>query len=112
MKGKNVTMLSGASLVGLFLVVTEAFLALRFILHFFAVDPTNGFAQWVFHSTDGILTPWRGTFTQTSLSGHPHYVDLPVLFIMVAYAVVAGFMMWAFKHYGDVLASSANGRRK
>lgn len=102
MKNKSVTQVSGASLVGLFLVVTEIFLAVRFVLHFFAVNPTNGFAQWIFNSTSGIVSPFRGTFTQT-VTGHPHYVDLPTLFIMAGYAVVGGLMVWAFKHFGDVL---------
>jgi hypothetical protein len=88
MKSKDAVRLPGAGLVGLFLLVTELFLAVRFVLHFFAVNPTNGFAQWVFNSTNGIVTPFRGVFTQTII-GHPHYVDLVTLFVMAAYVVVA-----------------------
>lgn len=88
MRRKDATRLPGAGLVGLFLLVTEVFLAIRFVLHFFAVNPHNGFAMWVLNSTNEIVSPFRGVFTQT-IVGHPHYVDLPTLFIMAAYVVVA-----------------------
>lgn len=91
MRGRNVLSLSGASLVSLFLLVAEVFLAIRFVLEFFANDPNGGFAGWIYHSTNGLLSPFRGTFTAT-VPGHPHFVDLPLLFIMVAYAVVAGLL--------------------
>jgi hypothetical protein len=88
MKSKDVVRLPGAGLVGLFLLVTEVFLAVRFVLHFFAVNPNDGFARWVFNSTDGIVAPFRGVFVQ-HIVGHPHYVDLVTLFVMAAYVVVA-----------------------
>jgi hypothetical protein len=83
--------LTGAGLVSLFLVVAEAFLTIRFVLEFFANDPNGGFASWVMHSTDGLLSPFRGVFT-AAVPGHPHMVDLPLLFIMAAYAVVASLL--------------------
>ena len=91
MKGRNVISLSGASLLSLYLMVAEVFLAIRFVLEFFANDPNGGFAAWIYHSTNGLLSPFRGTFTAT-VPGHPHFVDLPLLFIMAAYAVVVGLL--------------------
>jgi len=91
MKGRNVLSLAGAGLLSLFLAVSEVFLAIRFVLRFFAVDPSNGFAAWVLHSTDALIAPFRGVFTMT-VSGHPHYVDLQTLFIMAAYAVVVAVL--------------------
>lgn len=77
--------------MSLFLVVAEAFLAIRFVLEFFANDPNGGFAGWVMHSTNGLLSPFRGVFTATA-PGHPHMVDLPLLFVMAAYAVVCAVL--------------------
>jgi len=82
-------------LTGLFLVGAEFFLAVRFVLHFFAVNPTNGFAAWIFNSTDALLTPFRGLFT-TAPVGHPHYVDLPLLFVMAVYVIAAAVLVWVF----------------
>ncbi|HVW23164.1 MAG TPA: hypothetical protein VHB51_01615 [Candidatus Saccharimonadales bacterium] len=92
MKGKDVLMAPGASLAALFVSVAELGLAVRFVLHFFAVNPTNGFAAWINHSTDGLITPFRSVFTSAP-AGHPHYVDLQLLFIMAAYALVVGALV-------------------
>jgi hypothetical protein len=91
MRDKNLTKLSGRGLVALFLTVSEVFLAIRFVLHFFAVNPANGFAAWVFNSTDALVAPFRGVFT-TTVAGHPHYVDLQTLFIMFAWVVVCAVL--------------------
>jgi YGGT family len=93
MKNKNAMMATSASLVGLFLLASEFFLAVRFVLHFFAVNPANGFAAWVFNSTNSLMTPFRGVFTG-GVAGHPHYVDLQTLFVMAAYAIAAGLLVW------------------
>ncbi|HVX23773.1 MAG TPA: YggT family protein [Candidatus Saccharimonadales bacterium] len=92
MKGKDVMMAPGASLAALFVSVAELGLAVRFVLHFFAVDPTNGFAAWINNSTDALLTPFRSVFTSAPV-GHPHYVDLSLLFVMAAYALVVGALV-------------------
>lgn len=91
MKVNNVLSQAAMGLTGLFLAAGELGLAIRFVLHFFAVDPANGFAAWVFHSTDALITPFRGVFTSAP-AGHPHYVDLSLLFIMAAYVVVAALL--------------------
>src|SRR6478609_8330915 len=93
MNSKNVMMATSRGLVGLFLVVSEFFLAVRFVLHLFAVNPTNGFAAWVLNSTSSLDAPFRNVFTN-SVAGHPHYVDVQTLFLMAAYAVVAGLLVW------------------
>lgn len=93
MKGKNVMAVGHAGLWNFFLFWVEVFLAIRFVLHFFAVNPTNGFAAWIFNSTNAMVAPFRGVFTNT-VSGHPHFVDLQTLFVMAAYAVFTACMLW------------------
>ena len=82
-------------IVELFLFVAELGLAVRFVLHFFAVDPSNGFAAWVFNSTDALVTPFRNVFT-TAPVGHPHYVDISLLFIAASYVVAAAVLTKIF----------------
>lgn len=93
MKYKDQMSQLGCWLWGFFMFFVEAFLAVRFILHFFAVSPTNGFSTWIFNSTDAMMTPFRGVFT-TSVMGNPHYVDFQTLFVMAAYGVFSLVMMW------------------
>jgi hypothetical protein len=93
---KNKSVIRSAGGVGIwefFLFWTEVFLAVRVVLHFFAVNPANGFAAWIFNSTNALLTPFRGVFTPTVV-GHPHFVDLQTLFVMAAYAVVASVAIY------------------
>jgi hypothetical protein len=111
MKSKDAVRLPGTGLVGLFLVVTEVFLAVRFVLHFFAVNPDNGFARWIFNSTNGIVTPFRGVFTQTVV-GHPHYVDLVTLFVMAAYVVVAVVLGALIGYFHEVAVTGVTTPRK
>jgi len=107
MDSKNAMMATSRALVGLFLLAAEFFLAVRVVLHFFAVNPSNGFASWVLNSTDDLMTPFRSVFAG-GVAGHPHYVDLPVLFVMAAYAVAAGLLVWLLA-WADV---DRLGRRK
>ena len=65
MNSKNAMMSVSRGLVGLFLVAAEFFLAVRFVLHFFAVNPANGFASWVFNSTNALIQPFRAVFPPT-----------------------------------------------
>jgi len=111
MKSKDATRLPGAGLVGLFWVVTEFFLAVRFVLHFFAVNPDNGFARWVFNSTNSMMSPFRGVFT-TTVVGHPHYVDLQTLFVMAVYAVVATLLGALLGYFHEVAMPVAAARKR
>jgi len=110
MKLKNVTSVSGAGLWHFFLFWVEFFLAIRFVLHFFAVAPNGGFAMWIFHSTDAMMAPFRGVFANNNMiAGHPHYVDLQILFVMAAYAVFAACMVWLLAWFH---ATPGNGKKK
>lgn len=111
MKNKDVVRLPGAGLVGLFWFTAEVFLFVRFVLHFFAVNPHNGFAQWIFNSTDNIMTPFRGVFTQPVV-GHPHYVDLVTLFVMAVYGVVAIILGALLGYFHEMAVPGATSNKK
>lgn len=82
-----------AGLINFFLGLVEIFLALRFVLRFFAADPTNGFVHWVYTSSDVLMQPFRGIFP-TAVIGNNHVVDFSALFAMVIYGLIA--MLFAF----------------
>lgn len=88
-----------------FLFWVEAFLLLRFVLHFFAVGANGGFAAWVFNSTDAMMAPFRGVFGNGNgmIAGHPHFVDFQTLFVMGGYAVFA-MLMWALLSWSHRVA--------
>ncbi|HEX7368082.1 MAG TPA: hypothetical protein VF261_00290 [Candidatus Saccharimonadales bacterium] len=95
MKLKNIMPTSASGLWHFFLFWAEIFLAVRFVLHFFAVDPNGGFGAWIFHSTNALEAPFRGVFAGgNAIAGHPHYVDLQTLFVMAGYAVFTACMVW------------------
>lgn len=75
-------------LINFFLWLVEVFLALRFILRFFAADPTNGFVHWIYNSSDVLMQPFRGIFPSTVI-GNNHVVDFSALFAMVVYGLIA-----------------------
>lgn len=75
-------------LINFFLWLVEVFLALRFILRFFAADPANGFVHWIYNSSDVLMQPFRGIFPSTVI-GNNHVVDFSALFAMVVYGLIA-----------------------
>jgi uncharacterized protein YggT (Ycf19 family) len=77
-----------AGLINFFLSLVEIFLALRFILRFFAANPTNGFVHWIYNSSDALMQPFRGIFP-TTVVGQNHVVDFSALFAMVVYGLIA-----------------------
>lgn len=80
-------------LINLFLWLTEIFLAIRFLLRFFAANPNNGFVSWIYNSSDVLLQPFRGMFG-TTVVGNNHLVEFNTLFAMAVYAVAALILMW------------------
>ncbi|HVS58636.1 MAG TPA: YggT family protein [Candidatus Saccharimonadales bacterium] len=75
-------------LINFFLWLVEIFLAIRVILRFFAANPTNGFVQWVYNSTDALMQPFRGIFPTANI-GNNHIIDFSALFAMVIYGLIA-----------------------
>ena len=96
--------------INFFLWLAEIFLGLRFLLRFFAANPTNGFVNWVYSSTNVLLEPFRGIFS-SAVVGHNHVVDFLALFAMAIYAVLAVALM-AFVGLLGATARSAKGKRK
>lgn len=75
-------------LINFFLGLVEIFLAVRIILRFFAANPSNGFVQWIYNSSNILMQPFRGVFPSANI-GHNHVVDFSALFAMVVYGLIA-----------------------
>lgn len=87
----------GARILGyglyFYLLVTEIVLALGFVLLLFGANPGPSFVQWVYHSLDRSMEPFRGIFTSIELGQTGNQVeavlDTSILFAMIVYGIVA-----------------------
>ena len=68
--------------------VTLVLLLLAFILLLFGADPTAGFVEWVYRSTERAMAPFRGIFEPVVLTDQS-VLDVSVLFAMIVYSFVA-----------------------
>jgi uncharacterized protein YggT (Ycf19 family) len=78
-------LLSG--LVNFFIALAELFLGLRVILRLFAANPDVQFVQWIYNSSDVLLSPFRGIFPTTTIAPD-HLLDFSALFAMVVYGLI------------------------
>ena len=84
---------SARSMTSLFLTLTELLLLLRVVVHFFLTTASGSFFQWVYYTTDALLSPFRAVFVNpTATPGH-WYVDFPALFAMAAYAAFGALLV-------------------
>ena len=75
-------------LVYVWVTVTLVLLLLAFILLLFGADPTAGFVEWVYRSSERAMAPFRGIFEPVVLSDQS-VLDVSVLFAMIVYSFVA-----------------------
>jgi uncharacterized protein YggT (Ycf19 family) len=75
-------------LVYIWVTITLVLLFLSFILELFGANPTAGFVDWVYRSTERAMAPFRGIFEPITLSDKS-VLDVSVLFAMIVYGFVA-----------------------
>jgi len=75
-------------LVYAWVVVTVVLLFLAFLLQLFGANPTAGFVQWVYRSTERAMAPFRGIFEPVPLSDQS-VLDTSILFAIIVYGFVA-----------------------
>jgi len=90
---KNITKKLTHAFVALALVI----LGTRLAFSLLSADLTNTFVRWVYETSVPLMQPFRGIFSP-EISGTGHVLELPVLFAMVAYAllgaIVFGLVAW------------------
>jgi uncharacterized protein YggT (Ycf19 family) len=75
-------------LVYVWVAITLVLLLLMFILELFGANPSAGFVDWVYRSTQRAMAPFRGIFEPIVLSDKS-VLDVSVLFAMIVYGFVA-----------------------
>jgi len=75
-------------LVYAWVAIVLVLLFLRFFLELFGANPTAGFVEWVYRSTERAMAPFRGIFEPVVLS-EQSLLDVSVLFAMIVYSFIA-----------------------
>jgi uncharacterized protein YggT (Ycf19 family) len=75
-------------IVYVWVTITIVLLFLGFFLLLFGADPTAGFVEWVYRSTQRAMAPFRGIFEPINVSGDS-VLDVSILFAIIVYAFVA-----------------------
>lgn len=73
-------------LINLFVGLAEICLGLRVLFRLFAANPGVQFVQWIYSTSDTLLSPFRGIFPAGRIAGG-HVLDFTALFGMLIYAL-------------------------
>jgi uncharacterized protein YggT (Ycf19 family) len=68
--------------------VTIVLLFLAFLLQLLGADPTAGFVEFIYRSTERAMAPFRGIFESVPLSDNST-LDISILFAIIVYSFVA-----------------------
>ncbi len=68
--------------------VTIVLLLLAFLLQLLGADPSAGFVEWVYRSTQRAMAPFRGIFESITLSDES-VLDVSILFAIIVYGFVS-----------------------
>lgn len=79
--------------VNFFIILVESFLGLRFLFKFLGANADNGFVEWLYRNSDGLLDPFRSIFPVEVIDGR-YVVEFSTLFAMLAYALI-GYLVLA-----------------
>lgn len=68
--------------------IAELLLLTRIILRLFGANPIAPFVQWIYETTDTLLSPFRGIFPTTTISQN-FVIDFSTLFAVLVYGFFA-----------------------
>src|SRR5215218_4124034 len=68
--------------------ITIVLLFLGFLLQLFGADPSAGFVEFIYRSTQRAMAPFRGIFESVPLSDNS-VLDVSILFAIIVYSFVA-----------------------
>lgn len=75
-------------LIDLFFTLAEIVLGLRVLFRLFAANANVPFVQWIYNTSDSLLSPFRSIFPVGHI-GNGHVLDFSALFGMLIYALFA-----------------------
>jgi uncharacterized protein YggT (Ycf19 family) len=71
-----------------FVVLVVILLTIAFVLELFGANPSAGFSQWIYDSTERAMQPFRGLFPPVEVTDKST-LDVSLLFAMFMYGLVA-----------------------
>lgn len=96
------------AIIDLVINVTVGLLGLRFIMKLFGANPSAPFADWIYGTTDSLLSPFRGIFTTPRLEGGI-ILELSTIFAIIIYLMVGYLLEWTMYFLID---STSKGTKK
>ena len=88
MSGKYVL----SSLVSFFVGIAELILGLRVFFRLVDANPTASFVNWIYDTSDTLMTPFRGIFPPATLEGGI-VLDVSAIFTAIMYLVFGAVLM-------------------
>lgn len=80
------------SLISLFIGLAVIALGLRVVLRLFGANPSADFVEWVYKTSDTLVSPFRGIFPSAEFDPG-NVLDFTALFAMVIYALL-GYLLF------------------
>ncbi len=71
--------------------LVELVLGLRIVLKLFDANPSTPFVNWVYQTTQPLLTPFEGMFPSPTLTGG-FVIEFSTVFALMAYAFI-GYLL-------------------
>lgn len=83
-----------AGLVQIITTIVEMLLMLRIVLKLFGANTAAPFVDWVYQTTQPLLTPFEGMFPSPSLTGG-FIIEFSTLFALLTYAFISYLLLYA-----------------
>lgn len=99
-------------LVNGFVFFAELLLLLRVVLKFFVAEANSSFVHWAFTTTNTLLEPFRGVFTNPTHTQGSWYVDYVALFAMAVYAAAGYILISLAARSTPMMMDTTSTRRK
>jgi uncharacterized protein YggT (Ycf19 family) len=77
--------------INIILTAIEFLLTARFILKFFSVKSSSGFANWIYDATDSLIAPFLGIINPWKLGNFSF--DFTTLIALFVYALAGGLIV-------------------
>lgn len=77
-----------STIINIVLGIVTFFLGARIILRLFGANPLTPFVAWIYSVSEVILSPFKGIFPSTSITGSSVF-DISAFIALVVYAVVS-----------------------
>lgn len=91
----TVKMSDSRVLSGIIQVITtlvELLLSLRIVLKLFGANPITPFTQWIYETTEPLLTPFSGMFPSPALEG-VFVIEFSTLFALIVYLLAGNLLL-------------------